>query len=339
MRPFAIQSKPVTLDVRKPAAAMDPWLPLTALTLADEWDDAQKPRVGEPLTRKLTLSAVGTTGAVLPDLENRIAAGADFRIYADKADTGGSPRADGKISGWRQQSFTLIPQKEGRLTLPEIRVPWWDVANNRIAYATVPAKTIDVAPGEPGLQPPAAQTSPQENAKPAASPASSSPPESAATTAPAPRTLYMLLAALCGAVAALVGLVLHLSHKLARQKAPPQAPPPATANEDRLSLDALLRAKTPDDIRAFLQAYAAQYWGLPANSALKTIAQEMERRLSGDALDAARESCLAVDSALYAGQQIDAEAAAKRCHDALKAASAIPAAQAAPKRYGALNPS
>ncbi len=338
MKPFAVESRPITLDVRKPAAAMDPWLPLSALKLGDEWDDAQKPKVGEPLTRKLTLSAIGTTGSVLPDLEGRIDPSGNFRIYADKPDIGQSPRTDGKVSGWRQQSFTLIPQKEGKLTLPEIRVPWWDVENNKIAYATVPAKTIDVAPGEPGQQPAPPQPAPQpQGQKPTATmPA----PQVPAAVPAVPHTLYIILALLCGAVAVLAGLVIHLSHKLSRQNAATmRAPSPVSANEDRISLEALMHAKTPDDIRQFLQTYAHQHWGLPVNAALKTIAQEMDRFLSGDARTAAKESCLAVDSALYAGKQIDAPAMAKRCHDALRTGQASPPALAAPKRYGTLNPS
>ena len=50
--PFRVASNATLLDVKPPASAMDPWLPLTSLKITEDIDASQPVRVGEPLNSK-----------------------------------------------------------------------------------------------------------------------------------------------------------------------------------------------------------------------------------------------------------------------------------------------
>jgi hypothetical protein len=134
----------VTLDVRpQPAEAASPWLPAASLELADEWDDAS-PRfeVGEPVARRLVIMAVGLTSAQLPSLPIETTEGVQMYPGAERTeDLQGSA---GPIA-LRTQEVTLVPTRAGPLTLPEIRLPWWDTGSDVARVAVIPARTIEVA--------------------------------------------------------------------------------------------------------------------------------------------------------------------------------------------------
>ena len=71
-RRVRIATQPVDVVVKpRPVAAATPWLPAQAVTLAEEWPQAnqgESPRLvaGEPVTWTLRLSTVGLTGEQLP---------------------------------------------------------------------------------------------------------------------------------------------------------------------------------------------------------------------------------------------------------------------------------
>jgi hypothetical protein len=134
----------VALDVRpQPAGAAAPWLPATSLELADEWDSAS-PRfeVGEPVTRRLVIMAVGLTSAQLPSLPIETTEG--VQMYPGPERTEDLQGSAGPIA-LRTMELTLVPTQAGSLTLPEIRLPWWETGSDVARVAVIPARTIEVA--------------------------------------------------------------------------------------------------------------------------------------------------------------------------------------------------
>jgi hypothetical protein len=135
------------------------WLPATSVQLSDEWTPAPAAfRVGEPLTRTLTITAQGVTAAQLPNLD--LGALDGVQVYADQ------PRSEdlsGSAHPTAIKSFkvALVPTRAGALTLPEIRLHWWDTSADAPRVAVVPARTVEVA-GAPstGAQPPLADLPP-----------------------------------------------------------------------------------------------------------------------------------------------------------------------------------
>ncbi len=135
----------IDLEVRpQPAGAGSAWLPATSVQIADEWTPSPPVfRVGEPVTRSLTITATGTTAAQLPNLDLGSIAGA--QVYPDQ------PRGEDLATGadpsaTKSFKIAVIPNRAGRLILPEIRLPWWDTLADQPRVAVVPARTVEVAP-------------------------------------------------------------------------------------------------------------------------------------------------------------------------------------------------
>jgi len=166
-RSVSARSPAIDLQVRpKPAAWDQPnWLPAASLLLKDEGELPTEVQVGEPVTRTVRLQAQGLGYEQLPELRFDAPAGAD--VYPDKPET--RTRDDGEwLYGERVRKFAFVPNRAGTLTLPGLRVTWWDTANDRLATSELPARTITVLPAAPatttldagGLAVPAAGAAP-----------------------------------------------------------------------------------------------------------------------------------------------------------------------------------
>jgi hypothetical protein len=114
-------------------------------------------RVGEPLTRTLSIEALGLRGEQLPPVEPPAPAGA--RVYPDQAQTQ-SGRDGDRVVGIREERMAIVPTEPGELILPAIRIPWWDVEQQIQRVAEIPARRVAVlpavsdAPSEtPGVKP------------------------------------------------------------------------------------------------------------------------------------------------------------------------------------------
>jgi hypothetical protein len=142
-----VSSKPLTLTVfPAPAAFKGHWLAAEQLELKQQWSaDVQQVKVGEPLTRTLTLRATGTTVGQLPSLhtaENQ----ADLKNYPDQPRLE-EQKTDNGLIALREEKIAFIPTKTGRYTLPAIEIPWFNVKTQKIERAMVEATTITVAAG------------------------------------------------------------------------------------------------------------------------------------------------------------------------------------------------
>ena len=124
--PVRAQSKALDLKVkaRPDGVAGSNWLPAQGLEIADSWTQSPPQlRVGEPVSRTLTLTAKGLAGAQIPAVELPAVDG--LRVYPEQ--TQHETRTDGEtIYGVSRQGLTLIPSQAGTLTIPEVRVTWWD---------------------------------------------------------------------------------------------------------------------------------------------------------------------------------------------------------------------
>ena len=125
------------------ALDFDNWLPVTNLSISEEWSsDLNNLSVGDSLTRTITLRADGLDGAVLPPFGPVAVAG--MNIYPDPANIERT-YVDGSIVGTRVETSTLVPITAGNIEIPQISIPWWDVANDELKAAVIPATRIDVS--------------------------------------------------------------------------------------------------------------------------------------------------------------------------------------------------
>jgi len=319
--PFAIAGDEVTLDVKAPAAAMDPWLPLYDLQISENLSGVEDAKVGEPLTLSLTMVAKGASGKVLPSLSDQIRENGDFKIYADKPETSEDISKDGKtISGWRQESYTLIPQKSGSLILPEIKVPWWNIEKGKTAYTSVPERTITVAPGtlsQTTSVPTAVKQSPTAVPDQAEdSTVSTSPARTASEKLSVvldsgqglSSPLHILIAGLGLMVAVLLSAVIILWRKLKHRERPGEELPHKSvraANEDKVSLSVVKKAENAEGLKKAVQTYAHQHLGTSKNASLMNIYQTLARNNPQAVSAENRQAFLDLDAALYAGKTID----------------------------------
>lgn len=143
-------SGPIQLQVRPPMASVQPWLPLESLAIKATFDREGEVEAGQPVSLALELSATGATGSQLPSLESRLRS-KQFRVYREQTLTDGKLSADGRrLEGKRTEYYTLVPVAAGKLRLPEIRLPWWNIRTGTREYASLPIRTLHVD-GESGL--------------------------------------------------------------------------------------------------------------------------------------------------------------------------------------------
>jgi len=139
-----LRSKSITVNVRAKPAALgnNAWLPARKVTLTEKWQ--QNPptfKVGEAITRTLTLSADGLMAAQLPKIG--IDMPAELKHYSDQAVLNNQQTVSG-ISGSRQQKIAIIPTHAGALELPEIRLEWWNTQTGRSEILRLPSRQIQV---------------------------------------------------------------------------------------------------------------------------------------------------------------------------------------------------
>lgn len=122
------------------------WLPARDVQLSEEWSrPPDEMEAGEPVTRNVTLSALGQIETQLPAIPVPEVEG--LSIYADMPELSRSNEAGG-IRGVRKDQYAIIGLVDGELELPVLEVPWWDIEAGEWRVATLPAQTLEVSGGE-----------------------------------------------------------------------------------------------------------------------------------------------------------------------------------------------
>jgi hypothetical protein len=151
-RPVTVVSNPIRIEVKATPVSYPqvPWLPSPQIKISDRWSKSYSEwQVGEPITRTITINAQGLSGSQLPELSLPVVEGVkyypDQSEYNDKTDNRG-------IQGVLQQSLAIVPTQTGQVTLPEMRIPWWNLETNRLEYAILASQTVTVAASENALK-------------------------------------------------------------------------------------------------------------------------------------------------------------------------------------------
>jgi hypothetical protein len=148
-----VRSNPITLQVKPIPDSFHGkrWLPAHEMILTGKWSqNPPKFMVGEPITRTLTLMSDGIPAKQLPKLSNQKING--LKQYADQPEATDQVELSG-IVGILQQKNAIIPTAEGSHTLPAIKIPWWDVDEDRLKTAQLPEVTFSAAPADQTIAP------------------------------------------------------------------------------------------------------------------------------------------------------------------------------------------
>jgi BatD DUF11 like domain len=120
------------------------WLPAESIKLVETWSSSPGDiRVGESITRSIQIKAEGLMGSQLPPIDFPVIEG--IKLYPDKPQIDNSENEKG-VSTSRIDSTALIPTREGSITLPEVRIAWWDTKADKMREARIPQSTLNVKP-------------------------------------------------------------------------------------------------------------------------------------------------------------------------------------------------
>jgi len=143
-----IYSNELELDVLPVPEALkgEPWLPAEQIVLQQQWsNESLEVKVGEPITRTITLKAKGAMVSQLPELSlNQDNAG--LKIYPDKALRHDEKTATGMVAIF-QQKIAYIPSGTGRFELPAIELSWFNREIETMEKVGLPATTLIVISG------------------------------------------------------------------------------------------------------------------------------------------------------------------------------------------------
>ena len=145
LKPFALMTEEIQLDIQPVIAEVSPWLPAKALSLEETWSEDQTFRVGEPFSYGFLIKAEGVKVSQLPHLEDVYAQNSGFKVYADKPEEQEKVIL-GTIHSSRKEQYTLIPQQAGTLKIPEISISWWDSIQKEKRVSSIPSRSVQILP-------------------------------------------------------------------------------------------------------------------------------------------------------------------------------------------------
>lgn len=300
-RSFATFSRPQTvsalaadidIDVQaQPQNYQGHWLPSEQVTLNEEWDDSQRLIVGEPISRRITLTAQGVRDEQLPDIEIMLPEG--MRYYPERTERDSFSR-QGQRFAQAQFRGVIIPARAGTFQLPAIDVQWWDVERQQQRSATIPAREIEVHEPAGGLASPFAQAELGE--------ANNPPPSAMAPMIVAPskpgywRTATLIFGCLWLVTLAAALWLWATKHRKARPIAVPE-PDGQVPKSSRQPLQALKHACAGSDAQAAHQALQRWLQSRPgAYQSARQLADTLHSQALHDALDG-------LEHALYAANK------------------------------------
>lgn len=131
----------------------DVWIPAKALGIRESWaNEPPQFRVGEPVNRRLAISAIGLPESLLPQFGEMTIENA--KVYADPPTTENRVSAGG-ITALQVTNIGIVPTQAGEITLPEVSIAWWNTQTDQPEVAVIPAATYTVLPSasQPSVAP------------------------------------------------------------------------------------------------------------------------------------------------------------------------------------------
>ncbi|MFV8782438.1 BatD family protein [Microbulbifer sp. SA54] len=131
------EAKSVQVEPKPDSYSGTHWLPAASLGLVQSWSkDPEEFKVGEPITRIITLRAEGLRAAQLPPLPKLNVEG--LKTYPDQPQQEDSPGTNG-IIGSRIETTAIVATKPGDYQLPPITITWWDSKTGQQRATQLPA--------------------------------------------------------------------------------------------------------------------------------------------------------------------------------------------------------
>ena len=144
-KPVSIIGDDIALTIKAiPTEITGAWLPSELLALHQEWQpEPSKFKVGEPITRTITLTAAGLSEEQLPEVTMEVPQG--LKVYPDQPELHTGLNNERLVSQ-KVINFAIVASQAGEYQLPEITIPWWNTVTNKAELAKIPGQKISVLP-------------------------------------------------------------------------------------------------------------------------------------------------------------------------------------------------
>jgi len=305
--PFSLASDEIVVNVGSPVSSVSPWFPASSFKISEAWDDGQTVVAGEPLVRQFVLVVEGALAHQIPGLSVAQVGGDGFKVYADKPVVENDFR-NGEVAGWREEKFTLIPQEAGEVVLPEVVVPWWDVVNDKKAFARISARKVVVQPG--AVAPVRLLVKEDVVVAPVAEEASEGVVQAVGSSVEGGRFLVWVIGGLLGVLCLVLVWVGFLCRKIRRLSdvgvSVEVDEVKDVGSEVDLSWRAFDAVDSAEEVRGFVLAFAFRFWGGRQNMSLGSVADLVCVRFGLNRSDVVP-SFQSLEAALYGGKAFDVD--------------------------------
>lgn len=146
-----VQGKPAKLEVKSiPStvrAKVRDWLPAEYVTLSEQYDHENTDiEQGAMLVRNVTLEVHGLPAQMLPHLSFGVQQHKPFSVYSERPQEETQIKKGQLVSVVRFKVSYLFNQI-GAVTIPALRLGWFNVNTGKIEYAELPQHSVTVHPG------------------------------------------------------------------------------------------------------------------------------------------------------------------------------------------------
>ncbi|KTC65297.1 KQDN repeat-containing protein (plasmid) [Legionella adelaidensis] len=143
-RKVSLQGKLLTVTVKPipPSFSGKNWFPAKKVVLSEELSSpATNFLQGSTLIRNITIQAKGAPGELIPGLD--LGMGNNFKIYSEKPEIQTTTQ-NAELLGTAKIKVTYLFNKPGDITVPEVRVPWFNTNTGKQEFALLPARTFHI---------------------------------------------------------------------------------------------------------------------------------------------------------------------------------------------------
>ena len=136
------EGEPIQIQIQpKPSNWQGWWLASPDVKLAYEDKIPANLKVGDTIERIITLSAIGVGAESLPIPQQP--SNSEIKVYPS-TETRNTVSDNNTIRGQLTSSIVIVPTNGGNITIPEIKVPWFNTQTGKTDIAAIPTKNIMV---------------------------------------------------------------------------------------------------------------------------------------------------------------------------------------------------
>ncbi len=277
-QPQSISVKPIPTPPAEFATAA--WLPAQDVTLSEDWSEPPEELVaGEPVTRSITITALGQLETQIPVIEPPDSQ--SVNVYADKPELSREVESTG-IRGVREDQYALIGVDPGDVALPDLELPWFNLTTGEWQVARLPGREFVILPADDAFAAVPEETS--EVAAPVSVDVVESP-------------FWRMIAQFLAAAWALTVLAWWWSSRPTRDQRAPE-PPPIYKQQSTVLKEARSAAKAGDavGVKAAMLEWARLEWPDDAPRSIGDVARRVYDPLASELNALSRSSYAAGDN-------------------------------------------